>query len=175
MHRAGWGPAVAACATLLVAGCAGFPGLASQVPSEPPAVRREAVPTAGPRDAALMRLSPETILRSVEGGDLCRSIGPRGAGGGGDRFSLAEGFACPLIGRDRTLWFLFADAWEAALEEALGSERMSGGGSIGEATESLEEHWLVHGDAMVGSSRVIGTSGAGSTLQLFVMLDLVTP
>ncbi len=117
-----------------------------------------------------MALDPEEVLRSVPGGRLCKAGSLIGSHG---QWHMIQDYVCPRGGDDRTVYFLFEEAWEVALL-GTGATSSGGGGQSGDASEPITTDWNVAGETMVGTSRVLGVNGPG-TLTLFVSLDLVTP
>lgn len=151
---------------LLLAGCGTT--LPSRAPT--PAVPVAPAPSPGPIDLALTRIDPLQVLRSVPGGAACRAgtlVGSHGS------FHALSDFTCPRVGDDRNVYFLFADAYEAALRDA-GATLGGSGGVTGDAGQPIAKDWTVRGDAWVGTARVIGENGPG-TLRLLVSLDLLAP
>ncbi len=150
-----------------IAACSLLPG-ATASPGPVVAVRPN--PPPGPVDKALQTLDPEAVLRSVPGGRMCRSgtlVGSHGS------YHMVRDYTCPRAGDDRTVYFLFTEAWEAALL-GTGATSSSGGSAMGEASEPIAADWSLRGETMTGTSRVLGVNGPG-TLTLYVSLDLVTP
>jgi hypothetical protein len=148
----------------VAAACSLLPG---PPPTPAPPVVVAPVPSPGPTDTALMRLDPETVLRSVPGGAACR---PGTLVGSHGDYHLLRSFVCPRVGDDRTVYFTFADAWESALV-GTGGAAGSGGGEWGGPTDPLANDWVLDGETRTGTSRVLGVNGPG-TLTLFVSLDL---
>ena len=157
---------------IVLAGCGTL--LPSQ-PTPPPAPGPPFVPapTPGPADLALQGIDALGILRSVEGGAGCREGTLVGSHGGGDRFHMLQDFTCPRLGNDRNVYFLFVDAYEAALRD-IGATVGGRGGESGDANQPIATDWNVRGNASLGTARVIGENGPG-TLRLFVSLDLLAP
>lgn len=167
--RAGAAGAIMA---LAIVGCGTV--LPSQ-PTPPPAPGPPVVPAPppGPVDLRLFAIDPFQVLRSVEGGAACRQGTLVGGHGGDERFHALSDYTCPRLGDDRTVYFLFVDAYEAALREA-GAELPGRGSESGDANQPIATDWDVRGNARVGTARVIGENGPG-TLRLYVSLDLLAP
>ena len=167
--RAGAAGAIMA---LAIAGCGTV--LPSQ-PTPPPTPGPPAVPAPppGPVDLRLFGIDPFRVLRSVEGGPACRQGTLVGGRVGDDRFHALSDYTCPRLGDDRNVYFLFVDAYEAALRDA-GAEVPGRGTVSGDASQPMSTDWDVRGNARFGTARVIGENGPG-TLRLFVSLDLLAP
>ena len=157
---------------VLLAGC-GTLRPSAPIPPPAPGQPNAPVPTPGPVDLGLRQIDPFSILRSVDGGAACRQGFLTGSHGGGTRFHALSDFTCPRAGNDRNVYFLFADAYEAALRDA-GATVGGSGGESGDASQPIATDWSVRGDTMAGTARVIGDNGPG-TLRLFVSLDLLAP
>ena len=155
-----------ACMASAIAACSPLPS-----PTRPPApVVFEPDPPPGAADKALQALDPEVVLRSVAGGRQCRSGSLIGSH---NNYHMVRDYVCPRAGDDRTVYFLFTEAWEAALL-GTGATSIGGGGGLSDASEPIVHDWALAGETMVGTSRVLGVNGPG-TLTLFVSLDLVVP
>lgn len=171
MRRLGRSAGAFALAAML-AGCGTI--LPEATTPRPPAVPGLLPPaTPGPVDVALQAIEPLEVLRAVEGGAACRPGSIPGSRGSGDRFHLVQDFVCPRAGDDRTVYFLFAEAYAAALEAA-GATIGGSGGDVGDARGPIVTDWDVRGDASLGTARVAGVDNPG-TLVLLVTLDLVIP
>lgn len=167
--RAGAAGAIMA---LAIAGCGTV--LPSQpTPPPPPGPPFVPAPTPGPVDLRLFGIDPFQVLRSVEGGAACRQGTLAGGHGSDGGFHALSDFTCPRLGNDRNVYFLFVDAYEAALRDA-GVELPGRGSESGDASQPIATDWTVRGDARIGTARVIGENGPG-TLRLFVSLDLLAP
>jgi hypothetical protein len=164
--------ALCALATALVMGGCGLVG-PSGVPVPAPDGPAIAVPPPGPVDARLLALDPNAILQSVDGGKACRQGLLQGARGSDEARLLVFDFTCPRAGKDRNVYFLFADALEAAIKET-GAEIPSAGSEVGDGSSPLVTDWLLRGQTRVGVARVLGENEPG-TLRLFVSIDIFAP
>ena len=160
------GPAVA---TLSLAGCALLP---SPTPGPVP-VRPVGEAGLGPVDRAVAAVDAQRILKSVEGGAACREGSFAGGRGGGDGWHSLRDFVCPRNGDDRTVYFLFADAFKAAVL-ATGATSDGEGAESGAASQPIVTDWALRGDRSVGTARLLGVNGPG-TLTLYLSVDLVVP
>ena len=98
-----------ACMASAIAACSLLP---SPTPPPAPAVFVPPDPPPGAADKALQALDPESVLRSVAGGRQCRSGSLIGSHG---NYHMVRDYVCPRAGDDRTVYFLFTEAWESAL------------------------------------------------------------
>ena len=157
----------AACMGSVIAACSLLPS-----PTLPPApvVFEPPKPPPGPADRALMALDPEAVLRSVPGGRQCR---PGTLVGSNGSYHMIRDYVCPRAGDDRTVYFLFTEAWGPALT-GTGATSSGGGGMSGDASQPITTDWNLRGETMTGLSRVLGVNGPG-TLTLYVSIDLATP
>ena len=158
--------AVAATAALMASAL----GACSALPSLGPGVDASSDSPPGASDKALMVLDPEEVLRSVPGGPLCKAGSLIGSHG---QWHMIQDYVCPRAGDDRTVYFLFEEAWEAALL-ATGATIRGGGGQSGDAGDPITTDWDLAGETLVGTSRVLAVNGPG-TLTIYTSVDLVTP
>ncbi|HYO42721.1 MAG TPA: hypothetical protein VES19_05925 [Candidatus Limnocylindrales bacterium] len=133
----------------------------------------DAVPPPGPVDTRLLALDPNAILQSVDGGKACRQGLLQGARGSDEGQLLLFDFTCPRAGQDRNVYFLFAEALEAALKET-GAEIPSAGSAVGDGDAPLVTDWFLRGQTRVGVARVLGENEPG-ILRLFVSIDIFAP
>ena len=146
---------------LALAGCGSNPPPQTVAP---PVVRVEA-PTPGPVDEALMRIDPMTVLKSVDQTRACR----KGTFLGNDvSYHMLHDLTCPRFGDDRTLGFLFTDAFEAAITATGATISGSTGRADGPQDPAMTE-WDIEGDALAGKARVVLVDGPGNVTMLVTM------
>lgn len=127
-------------------------------------------PTLGPIDRALEAIDFEAVLRQVDPTHACR---PGSLTGSTGDYHTIRDFTCPRTGDDRTVAFAFTDAVRAAIE-GTGASISESGSASGGATEPAFTDWVVRGNGLDGTGRVLMVDGPG-TVTMYASLDLTGP
>ena len=127
---------------------------------------------ADPVVTALASIDPLTVLRGVEGGAACQPGTIAGGHASDDAIVRTTDLVCQRFGNDRTVYFLFEEAYAAELERAGVTVTGSGREAAG-AEDPISTDWSLRGEFVTGTARLIGVNEPG-LLHLFVTLDIAS-